>query len=84
MCYGTHLLHCHGHDTPPVVISLRQYHKRSAVLYNSWPRLPSKNRVVQPNPLNVGWNPILHEVLAPPPRSARVQRRAEKGFGFGV
>ena len=26
MCHGMNLLHCNGHDAPPVIVSSRQHH----------------------------------------------------------
>src|SRR6266849_8184506 len=44
-----------GHDAPPVVAFLRQHHSGAQSPSNSESLLPSKNRVVQPHPLNVGF-----------------------------
>ena len=55
MCHRMNLLDCHGHDAPPIeafpdsiIAECRLLHELAL--------LPSKNRVVQRNPLNVGCN----------------------------
>jgi hypothetical protein len=54
MCYGIDLLHCYGHDAPPVVIASWQHHsgEQAQTIAGSH---PSKNRLVQPSPLNMGF-----------------------------
>jgi hypothetical protein len=82
MRHGMNLLHCNSHDAPPVVVFLTAS-SRNAVCYNSGTLLPSKNRMVQPNPLNVG---LTSEVISTPsfsrrPRALRVAGRLEAMVG---
>jgi hypothetical protein len=53
MCHGMHLLDGHGHAAPPVVASPAASERHTVSGHSSALR-PSKNRVVQPGPLNVG------------------------------
>jgi hypothetical protein len=55
MCHRMNLLDCHGHDAPPIGAFSDSIIAECRLLYEL-ALLLSKNRVVQPNPLNVGPN----------------------------
>jgi hypothetical protein len=61
MGHRMHLLYGHGHDAPPVGALTRQHQSPGQSHGIAGGALRLKTRVVQPHPLNLGWNPCPYQ-----------------------